>query len=313
MKILITGGAGFIGSNLIELLLRDRSNQITCIDNFDKLYDPKIKRRNISSFRNDPNYIFNEIDIRDKNLENRLTGEYDAIVHLAAKAGVRSSILDPLEYADVNISGTINMLEFAVKKKIRRFIFGSSSSVYGNNPKQPWKESDELMPISPYAASKCAAEKYGYVYTQLHKIQFIGLRFFTVYGARQRPDLAINKFFQAITHGLPIDLYGDGTSIRDYTHVSDIVNAISQSLTAELPTYTIMNVSSSNPVKLIDLVKEINNIVDKKADIRYLPDQPGDVDSTFGDISLARKYLGYNPSVSLSDGLRAYFTYLKTI
>lgn len=313
MKILITGGAGFIGSNLIEYLLLHSEYELTCIDNFDPLYDPKIKKNNILPFVGNTRFKFKELDIRSKSLLSALDETYDAIVHLAAKAGVRNSVTDPIGYADVNINGTINLLEFASKKKIPRFIFGSSSSVYGRNPKQPWKENDELLPISPYAASKCAAEKFGFVYSELNKLQFVGLRFFTVYGPRQRPDLAINKFFHAISKDLPLDIYGDGSSIRDYTYVEDIVRAITAAITAELPIFSIMNISSGNPIKLLDLVKYIENITCKKAILKFMPKQSGDVDSTFGDITLARKLINYQPSVELKDGLNSYFTYINKV
>ncbi|HHS95387.1 MAG TPA: NAD-dependent epimerase/dehydratase family protein, partial [Phaeodactylibacter sp.] len=219
-KAIVTGGAGFIGSHLVDRLIAE-DWEVTIIDNFDPFYDESIKRSNISGFINHPNVRLLEIDLRDcEALEKNLTDHYDAIVHLAAKAGVRPSIQDPVLYQQVNVLGTQNLLELSKKLSIKQFVFASSSSVYGVNPKVPWSESDYvLQPISPYASSKISGELLGHVYTKLYDIRFIALRFFTVTGPRQRPDLAIHKFARKILQGEPIPVFGDGTTRRDYTYV----------------------------------------------------------------------------------------------
>lgn len=272
MNILVTGGAGFIGSNLIEKLLKNKENNVTCIDNFDPFYNKNIKLDNIKDFKNNNNFNIFEIDIRDiDSLKNQLAEQFDVTIYLAAKAGVRPSIENPIEYQSVNVLGTQALLEFAKFKEIKKFIFASSSSVYGANSHFPWKEEDNVLkPISPYAASKISGELLGSVYSTLYDIQFLALRFFTVYGPRQRPDLAINKFTKSILERKEITIYGDGTTSRDYTYIDDIVDGITSCLDYNETKYEIINLGNNISLKLKDLVNEIEKATDIKAKILYM-------------------------------------------
>ena len=306
-NILITGGAGFIGSHLIDFLLASGENKVTCIDNFDDFYDASIKRDNISSHVNNNSFKLIEADITAKNLADQLDEKYDIIVHLAAKAGVRPSILDPVLYQHVNVVGLQNILEIAKNRSVSNFIFGSSSSVYGINPDIPWKESNkDLMPVSPYASSKIAGEWIGKSYSNLFGIKFIALRFFTVYGPRQRPDLAINNFTHKIINGKAIDFYGDGNTLRDYTYVKDIVAGIISAIQYNQSKFEIINLGNNHPVTLSHLVKTLENILGKPAIINRLPDQEGDVPVTYADISKAKELLQYDPKTKLQDGLAKF-------
>jgi len=310
-NILITGAAGFIGSHLSEKLLAE-GHKITAIDNFDAFYSSYVKRKNIVIALANTNYTFKKLDItNNKDLES-LDQQFDTIIHLAAKAGVLPSIKEPLKYTQTNIVGTQNLLEFAKLKGIKKFIFASSSSVYGVNKNVPWLESDNVLnPISPYAASKVSGELIGQVYASLYKIQFLALRFFTVYGPRQRPDLAIHKFTKMIAIEQPIPFYGDGSSKRDYTYVDDIVNGIAACLKYESSLYEIINLGNNAPVSLTELVQTIEEVVGKKAIYNKLPDQIGDVPVTYADINKAGNILGYQPSVKLNDGIKIFFEWLK--
>jgi len=306
-NILITGGAGFIGSHLIDFLLNDGNYNITCIDNFDDFYAPEIKRKNIEAHFGNVNFKLLEADITDHNLINRLEKQYDIIVHLAAKAGVRPSIQNPVLYQHVNVVGLQNILEIARLTSVKQFVFGSSSSVYGINPNIPWKESDkELMPVSPYASSKIAGEWLGKSFSQLYGLRFITLRFFTVYGPRQRPDLAINYFTQKIIKEEPIDFFGDGNTLRDYTYINDIVAGIVSAMQYDRSDFEIINLGNNNPVTLSHLVATLEKIILKKAILNKLPEQPGDVPVTFADISKAQLLLNYNPETKLEDGLELF-------
>lgn len=305
-KILVTGGAGFIGSNLIDHLIFSDNCQVTCIDNFDNYYSPTIKSENIKQLNSHKNFKMIQGSILDP-LSLRKIDEIDSIIHLAAKAGVRPSISNLKEYERVNIDGTRVMLEFAKSRNIRNFIFSSSSSVYGVNPDTPWNESHRTIPISPYAKTKCSCEAIGEFYSKSYGIKFLALRLFTVYGLRQRPDLAISKFFTAIMNNSPITVYGSGESIRDYTHVNDIIRGISAALEYDGSLFEIINLASNSPVKLKFLIKQIESITGKKAYLNYLPDQHGDVPITYADISKAEKLLQYKPIVSLNEGLKSYF------
>ena len=255
-----------------------------------------------------PDFKLVENDIRDtENLVEQLDQQYDVIVHLAAKAGVRPSIKEPVLYQQVNVAGLQNILEIARQKSVKQFVFGSSSSVYGINPNTPWKETDrDLMPISPYAASKIAGEWLGNTYSRMYGIRFIALRFFTVFGPRQRPDLAINKFTQKIINGEPIDFFGDGNTLRDYTYVSDTIAGIEAAMQYERSVFEIFNLGNNHPVSLSQLVTILENVLNKKALYNKLPQQEGDVPSTCADISKAKEFFGYNPSVSLPEGIRKY-------
>jgi len=311
--ILVTGGAGFIGSNLIAKLLKDENNIITCIDNFDPFYSPEVKQKNIAPFLANSSFKFIKEDIRNFGaLKKNIPENIDVIVHLAAKAGVRPSIENPLEYQEVNVIGTQNMLEIARKRNVKQFVFGSSSSVYGENPDVPWNENNkDLLPISPYASSKLAGEMIGHVYSHLYGIRFIALRFFTVYGPGQRPDLAIHKFFKAILSEEPITMYGEGDTSRDYTFVDDITTGIIAAMNYKNTFFEIINLGNNFPVSLKELISFVEKVSGKKALIKKMPLQPGDVSKTFADISKARILLAYAPETSLETGLKKFYEWMK--
>jgi len=307
MNILITGGAGFIGSNLTDALLKQKHN-VVCLDNFDNFYDPAIKRLNIRQALNSPNYFLVEGDIRDSAVLGKIFREHqiDIVVHLAAKAGVRPSLMNPGLYYDVNLLGTLSVLEEMKKHNGYKMIMASSSSVYGNNDKVPFSENDSVdHPVSPYAASKKAAELLCYTYSHLYGFDIFCMRFFTVYGPRQRPEMAIHQFVRKILKGETIQLYGDGFSQRDYTYVSDIVQGLVNVLD-RLKGYEIINLGESQPIALRDLIKSIESIVDRKAVIEWNPGQPGDTEITFADISKAQRLLNYKPEFLLKDGLKNF-------
>jgi UDP-glucuronate 4-epimerase len=311
MKILVTGTAGFIGSHLCQRLLAD-GYKVAGIDNFDDFYDPKIKRRNIAGCLKHKNFQLTEADIRDSSaMEDVISDGVNIIVHLAAKAGVRSSIAKPLLYGDVNINGTLVLLEVAKEYKINKFIFGSSSSVYGNNKKVPFSEDDNAdSPISPYAATKKAGELLCHTYYHLYGISVSCLRFFTVYGPCQRPDLAIHKFAKLIEHDKPIPVYGDGTMVRDFTYIDDIIDGTVAAI-EKCDGFNIYNLGSSLPISVNDLIAEIEKALGKKAVRQYLPPQPGDVERTYADVTKAIKELGYNPKTKIEDGLAKFVTWLR--
>lgn len=302
--VLITGGAGFIGSHLSERLLSE-GRRVICLDNFDTFYDPRIKRENLSLSLKDNRFTLIEGDIRDLALLMRIFGrkKIDAVVHIAARAGVRPSIKDPILYYDVNVHGTMNLLEMAKKYHVKKFIFASSSSVYGENKKIPFSEEDNVdNPISPYAATKKAGELICYTYHHLYRIPVICLRFFTVYGPRQRPDLAIHKFTRLIQEGKAVPVYGDGSSKRDYTYIDDIIDGVAASLRTEL-SYEIINLGESKTIGLLEMVSLLEERLKKKASIEWLPVQPGDVPITCANIAKARKLLGYHPKTNIMEGI----------
>lgn len=305
-KILVTGGAGFIGSHLVENLLAEENRQIVVVDNFNDFYSPEIKRANISAFLDNPRFRLCETDICDgENLlkvfaENR----FDAIVHLAAWAGVRPSLENPGLYTRVNVSGTLNLLEAAKDFGVKQFVFGSSSSVYGVNCKIPFSEEDRVQqPISPYAATKAAGELLCHTFSHLYDIRAVCLRFFTVYGARQRPDLAIHKFSRLIWEEKPIPVFGDGTTRRDYTFIDDVIEGVRAAIDYDKSNYEIFNLGESETVELSHLIDLLEKNLGKKAIIDRKPMQPGDVPQTFADISKARKLLNYNPQTKIEDGI----------
>lgn len=307
-KILVTGGAGFIGSTLVERLLNENNWEVYCLDCFDTFYDPHTKRKNISSALLNRNFRLLEGDIRDLDfLEKVFAIKFDAIVHIAARAGVRPSIENPLLYEDVNVKGTINLLEKAKDHNVKQFVFASSSSVYGVNPRTPWSEDDYVLnPISPYAATKVSCELIGHAYSHLYNIRFVALRFFTVFGPRQRPDLAIHKFFKLIDNGKPIPFFGDGNTSRDYTFVQDIVDGVRNAIDYDKSLTEVINLGNSRTVTLLELISAIEKSVGKKAILDKLPNQPGDVPITFANVSKAKKLLNYSPSTTLEEGLEEF-------
>jgi UDP-glucuronate 4-epimerase len=311
MKALVTGAAGFIGSHLSERLLDD-GLMVVGLDNFDDFYNPQIKRQNIKGCLKNKNFQLVKADIRDSAaMDKTVGGGIEIIVHLAARAGVRPSIEKPLLYADVNINGTMVLLEAAKKHKVNKFIFGSSSSVYGNNKKVPFSEDDNVdFPISPYAATKKAGELICHTYHHLYGICTNCLRFFTVYGPRQRPDLAIHKFAQLIEQGKPIPVYGDGSMMRDFTYIDDIIDGTVAAMN-KCTGFSIYNLGESRPISVNDLIAEIEKALGKKAVKKYLPPQPGDVERTFADVTKAVNELGYKPNTTIQAGLAKFVEWLR--
>lgn len=303
--ILVTGVAGFIGSHLAENLLLN-GYKVIGIDNFDSFYDIEIKRRNLYSIPVE-NFNFYNIDIRSKDQLSSLMDHVDVVIHLAAKAGVIPSLKQPDEYIYTNINGTLNILNFMLKKKISKLIFASSSSVYGNNRDIPFQEdSVSLTPVSPYAFTKKSCEILNYTYHHINNLDVLNLRLFTVYGPRQRPDLAIHKFFKLINEDKEIPVYGDGSSARDYTFIDDTINGIVSALEfiqENQGIYETINLGNQNPVNLLDLINVIGKVTNLKPRLRYLDQQAGDVDITFADISKAQQLFKYNPQTTLEDGL----------
>ncbi|HJX92253.1 MAG TPA: GDP-mannose 4,6-dehydratase [Pyrinomonadaceae bacterium] len=311
---LVTGGAGFIGSHLVDHLLARGAGHITVVDDFHDFYDPHIKRANIGAHLAEPRYRLVEADIRDRaSLETVFADQpFDCIVHLAARAGVRPSLSQPELYVETNINGTLNLLELARENNIRQFVFGSSSSVYGINAKVPFSEDDPIrQPISPYAATKGAGELLCHTYSHLYGIRCVCLRFFTVYGPRQRPDLAIHKFAKLISAGQPIPVFGDGTARRDYTYVDDIIAGVVAAIDYDKSDYEVINLGESRTVELRELISLLEKELDSHAIIdRQLP-QPGDVPQTFADIEKARRLLGYNPQTQIEEGVRRFIQWFR--
>ncbi|MDP4207553.1 MAG: SDR family NAD(P)-dependent oxidoreductase [Bacteroidota bacterium] len=311
--VLVTGGAGFIGSNLCDRLL-GLSYRVICVDNFDDFYATDIKKRNLSNCITHNNFKLYTGDIRDAAfLDDVFTGNsIDIVIHLASKAGVRPSIANPQQYYDVNVNGTLSLLETMRNHRCTNLIFSSSSSVYGNNKKVPFSETDNVdFPISPYAASKKAAELLCHTYYHLHGFNIFCLRLFTVYGPRQRPDLAIHKFVRSISDNQIIPFYGDGSSERDYTHVFDICDGILSAI-SHLKGFEIFNLGGSQTTSLKNLVTLIEELLGKKAIIQHLPAQKGDVVKTYADISKSRQQLGYSPKFDMRQGLINYVDWLKS-
>ena len=303
MRILVTGGAGFIGSHLVEKLLA-AGHKVAILDDFNDFYDPQIKHANIAAIAKD--VTVHHLDLRDSaSVRNLFHAEkFEAIAHLAARAGVRPSIQHPQLYYDTNVNGTLHLLDAARVTGVERFVFASSSSVYGISKTVPFSEDQHLtQTISPYAATKIAGEFLCSTYSHLYQVRVDTLRYFTVYGPRQRPDLAIHQFARRIYAGQPIDQFGDGTTRRDYTYIDDVIQGTIAALNYDGPHFDIFNLGESETIQLKDLIAAIENALGKKAKINRLPEQPGDMPSTCADISKARKLLGYNPITRLSDGL----------
>jgi len=313
-KILLTGAAGFIGSHVVEHLLH-QGHQVFGIDNFDDFYSRSIKEQNLSECLLNPSFTFIEGNVGDVASLFQDT-KFDLVIHLAAKAGVRPSIAQPEQYIDANLSQTMALLQWMKAHGMNKLVFASSSSVYGNNVKVPFAESDPVdHPISPYAFTKKAGELLTHTFHHLADIDVINLRFFTVYGERQRPDLAIYKFAKAMLNDQPITLYGNGSTSRDYTYVGDIVQGIIASmdyLMIHSPVFETINLGSKTPIQLIDLVQSLEEIIGKTATIEWMQMQDGDVDLTFADIQKAEKLLHYSPQISLMEGLARFVSWLKS-
>lgn len=314
MQILITGGAGFIGSSLADRLLKEHT--VIVIDNFNAYYDPALKEANVRPHLHHPRYTLYRADICDgKALRNVFsTHPIDVVVHIAARAGVRPSLEDPLSYVRTNIEGTVQVLQLMKEFHVPKMVFASSSSVYGNCQAEKFSEDLKIMqPISPYAATKSACEQILYTYSKLYAINCVALRFFTVYGPRQRPDLAIHKFIEHITANQPIEMYGDGNTMRDYTYIDDIVNGICAAITYNKTPYEIINLGGGSPITLRQMIQTIEEILGEKAIIHQLPMQPGDVNKTVADISKAKKLLNYQPATDFKTGIKHFVNWRKEL
>ncbi len=308
MRTLVTGGAGFIGSHLVDRLLAD-GGEVVAVDNFDPFYAAPLKRSNLASASANPRFRLVELDIRDAEGVDRLLREFrpDAIAHLAARAGVRPSIEQPALYAEVNVTGTVHLLQSASRLDPRpRFVYASSSSVYGDRDTAPFRETDNVdLPVSPYAATKKACELLAHTFHHLHGLPVTGLRFFTAFGPRNRPDLAISKFAALIDRGEPVPMFGDGSTRRDYTYVGDIVDGIVRALD-RCRSHHLYNLGHSEPIPLREMIAAIGEALGKAPLINQLPEQPGDVRQTYADISRARAELGYDPKTPFKEGLRRF-------
>jgi UDP-glucuronate 4-epimerase len=312
-NVLVTGGAGFIGSHVVEQLIGE-GYRVTVVDDFDPFYDSAIKRANLNRYSSHPNLRLIEIDICNlEALRKRVSANYDVIIHLAAKAGVRPSIMDPLAYQEVNVRGTHNLLELARDWGVGQFVFASSSSVYGVNSNVPWREDDHvLLPISPYASTKVSGELLGHVYSNLFDIRFIALRFFTVYGPRQRPDLAIHKFARLMLQNKPIPFFGDGSTRRDYTYIDDIVFGIRAAMDYSGSMYEVINLGNNRTVSLSEMVHGLEEAFGIKAELDRQAVQQGDVPQTWAAISKAKLLLGYEPRTEFREGLQRFADWLGT-
>jgi UDP-glucuronate 4-epimerase len=303
MRILVTGGAGFIGSHLVEKLL-SLGHQVAILDDFNDFYDPQIKRDNVARVSRDIEIY--QVNLRDSTAVRNLFHQqkFEVVAHLAARAGVRPSIQDPQLYYDTNVAGTLHLLDAARAVGIERFIFASSSSVYGAAKKVPFSEEEHLtQTLSPYAATKVAGEFLCSTFSHLYQMRVVALRYFTVYGPRQRPDLAIHQFTRKIHAGVPIDQFGDGTTRRDYTFIDDIIQGTVAALKYSESLFDIFNLGENDTIQLKDLIAGIEKALGKQAKINQLPEQPGDMPLTCADISKARKLLGYDPETKFEDGL----------
>ncbi len=314
MNILITGGAGFIGSNLAEKLIKDHN--IIVIDNFNDYYSPVIKENNIKEILKNSKYKLYRADVRNIEEIKPVFSEnsIDCVVHIAASAGVRASIKEPDLFIKNNICATVNVLELMKDFNVKKLVFASSSSVYGNCKAEKFSEDLKITePISPYAATKSACEQFIYTFSKLYDIHAVCLRFFTVYGRRQRPDLAISKFVNLIKQDKPIPVYGDGTTFRDYTYIDDILSGIESAIYYDKTPYEIINLGGGEPVTLIDMIKTIEQVLGKKAQIEWLPMQAGDVIKTSADITKAKNLLNFEPKTKFIDGIKAYTEWVNGI
>src|ERR1051325_9971308 len=313
-NFLVTGGAGFIGSHLVDRLLATDIDHISVVDDFNDFYNPAIKRDNIREHQKDPRYSIHEVDIRDRAALEQVFNEnnFDCVVHLAARAGVRPSLSEPQLYTETNINGTLNLLEFARRHDVKQFVFGSSSSVYGINAKVPFTEDDPIrQPISPYAATKGAGELLCHTSPHLYPFRCVCLRFFTVYGPRQRPDLAIHKFAKLISQHKPIPVFGDGPTRRDYTYSDDIIDGVTAAIDYDQTNYEVINLGESRTVELRELISLLEKELDTHAIIERQPPQPGAVPQTVADVSQARALLNYQPKTQIEEGLRRFVEWFR--
>ena len=309
---LVTGGAGFIGSHLVDSLLAS-GWRVTAFDNFDPFYDPAIKEGNVRAHLSNDAYTLVRGDLRDRAAVDSLAGPtYDAIVHMAAKAGIRPSIEDPVGYQNVNVTGTQLLLELARRVGTKQFVFASSSSVYGVNPRVPWREDDHvLQPISPYASTKVSGELLGHVYSHLYGMRFIALRIFSVYGPRQRPDLAIHKFAKLMLAGKPIPVFGNGGTSRDYTFIDDVVNGVRAAMEYQSTDYEVINLGNTQTVHLSEMIAGLERATGVTAKIERHTEQPGDVPQTWANVDKARALLGYEPATPYAEGVKKFVDWLK--
>ena len=310
--ILVTGGAGFIGSHLVDRLLA-RGENIVCLDDFNDFYSPRIKRANVGPHLDSESYTLVEADLRDQDTLKSVfeRNPIEKVVHLAARAGVRPSLAEPLLYEDVNVRGTLHLLELARTHEVEQIVFASSSSVYGANTKTPFSEDDRIeRPISPYAATKYAGELFCHTYHHLYGIPITCLRFFTAYGPRQRPEMAIHKFARLLEEGSPIPMFGNGSTARDYTYIDDIVDGVIAAIDHPLG-FEVINLGESQTTTLRELIATLERLSGKAAQIEQHPLQPGDVEITFADVSKARRLLDYNPSTPIETGLRLFLDWFE--
>jgi UDP-glucuronate 4-epimerase len=313
MRFLVTGGAGFIGSHLVDRLLAQNPARVVVVDNFDEFYDPNTKRANIAGHVKNQAYRLIEADIRDYAALKQIFSDqhFDAIIHLAAKAGVRPSVNDPRAYIEVNVNGTMNLLDLAERNGVKKFIFGSSSSVYGPDAIPPFKEDAPLSPISPYAMTKASGEMLAHTYSHLYGMQVVCLRFFTVYGARQRPDLAIHKFARLIVSRIPVPVYGDGQAERDFTYIDDILQGIMAAIRYDATPFEIINLGESQTITVNQMLELLEEALGQKAIIEPRPPQPGDMPRTRADIYKARALLDYRPTTPIEVGIKKFAEWFK--
>ena len=311
-QFLVTGGAGFIGSHVVDSLLAQRPARVVVVDNFDEFYDPQIKRANIADHLNNQSYTLVKADLRDYAALKQVFAEqhFDAIIHLAAKVGVRPSVSEPRAYTEVNVNGAMNLLELAERNGVRKFVFGSSSSVYGKAA-PPFREDAPLAPISPYASTKASGELLAHTYSHLYGMRVVCLRFFTVYGERQRPDLAIHKFARMIANRSAIPVYGDGSAERDFTHIDDILQGVMAAIEYDATPFEIINLGESQTVTVNRMIELLEEVLGRKAVIERCPPQPGDMPLTRADITKARKLLGYQPTTPIETGIKKFAEWFK--
>lgn len=308
-RIIVTGGAGFIGSNLCDFLLKEEW-EVTCIDNFDDYYSPNVKWKNLENALSNPNFKLIEQDINNISaISEELSGEYEAIIHLAAKAGVRYSIEHPVGYEESNVKGTKNTLDLALKHNIKQFIFASSSSIYGKTPPPFNEDLTNLKPISPYAQTKLFSEKLGKEYTDIYDINFISLRFFSVYGPRLRPDLVMNKIAKSIFHGEKLKVFGDGSASRDYTFVDDIISGVYKAVDYKKTKFEIFNLGNGNPIKLIDIITKLEDKTGIKTNIDFVESIKEESDITWADNNKAKDKLDFSPQTNIDNGVDKYLNW----